>query len=425
MANGFCTRGLLLFLIYIDPFKSTASYSSSDATNLHAMLFNQSSYNKNVIPNDTLRIKVRYNLQYVNSLDIKTQTLSTTGIFTVEWYDDRLKWSRGYENIPHIYVPEDQVWLPDLFVLNSIHESGNSLGADRPVMISKSGKLVWNPIAMLSTSCFTIVVLFPFDSQYCKIELATIPIQSYGMFLDFLPQPVNLAIYKKQGDWEVEEHLHFESWLELEEGWIPQLMFGLFLKRRFPGHYIMIVMFPTILTALLTFVTFFLPIKSGARIGYILTVVLALVFLLTLFADAMPSSTEYPSVLVAVFSVTLGMAFLLIIITIFVKSLYNKPKHIISPNWMHALVRKLRKLKCKARKVNSLEQHRAIEDGRSTAVKDNVKNTSPLKPYSNKELAEFFDCLLFVVYTVLYILILFIIIPILAVVWYFKAPYEK
>lgn len=32
------------------------------------MLFNQSRYNKNVIPNDTMEIKVRYNLQYVNSL---------------------------------------------------------------------------------------------------------------------------------------------------------------------------------------------------------------------------------------------------------------------------------------------------------------------------------------------------------------------
>lgn len=37
---------------------------------------------------------------------------------------------------------------------------------------------------------------------------------------------------------------------------------------RLPGHYIMIAIFPTILTAILTFVAFFLPLKSGGRIGY-------------------------------------------------------------------------------------------------------------------------------------------------------------
>lgn len=61
---------LLVILNYflLDLVTFTASYSSSDATNLHAMLFNQSTYNKNVIPNDSMEIKVRYNLQYVNSL---------------------------------------------------------------------------------------------------------------------------------------------------------------------------------------------------------------------------------------------------------------------------------------------------------------------------------------------------------------------
>lgn len=179
-----------------------------------------------------------------------------------------------------------------------MHESGNSLAAERPVKILKNGKLVWKPIAMLSTSCFTIVVFFPFDTQYCQIQLAMIHIEYYDKLLDVLPTPISLAIYSEQGDWNaVEGHFALGSLLKLEEGWIPQIIFGLFFERRFPGHYIMIVMFPTILTALLTFVTFFLPIKSGVRIGYILTVVLALVVMLTLFADAMPSSTEYPSVL--------------------------------------------------------------------------------------------------------------------------------
>ncbi|CAG2208752.1 unnamed protein product [Mytilus edulis] len=203
----------------------------------------------------------------------------------------------------------------------------------------------------------------------------------------------------------------------------PVLHFGIAVKR-LPLHYVLIVILPTILTAVLTFIAFFLPLKSGTRLGYIVTVVLALVVLLTLFADKIPSAAKFPSILVAVFTVTLGMAFLLIIITIFVMRIHYKPKHDVAPKWMHSMVRKIRKLKlklmlkckCRARRIDHLKQNQPIEDGRPTAETDSVENSTPLKPYSNQELAEFFDNFLFVVFTVLYILILSSA-PVVAAIW--------
>lgn len=134
--------------------------------------------------------------------------------------------------------------------------------------------------------------------------------------------------------------------------------------------------------------------------------------------------------------------------------LYNKPKRNIAPNWMHSMVRKIRKfkqkLKCRAKTVNPLDQHKSIEDGRPTEEIDSVEKCKPLKPesaetctqlksdsmekctplkpdsvtecttlkpFSNKELAEFFDSFLFIAYTVLYILLLAGI-PIVAIIWY-------
>ncbi|VDI47880.1 Hypothetical predicted protein [Mytilus galloprovincialis] len=127
---------------------------------------------------------------------------------------------------------------------------------------------------------------------------------------------------------------------------------------------------------------------------------------------------------VALFTITLGMAFLLIIITIFVMRLYDKPKRSIAPNWMHSFERKFRKiklkLKCNTRRVSPPEQQNDIEDVRQIEETDRVKKSTPLKPYSNKELAEFFDYFLFVAYTVLYIMLLSSV-PILAKVRYDKA----
>ncbi|CAC5387976.1 unnamed protein product [Mytilus coruscus] len=327
-------------------------------------------------------------------------------VFIAEWKDDRLKWiTSDYGNIDNIFVPENKVWHPDLVVLNAIDELQNNIGDGRPIQIFNDGRLVWKPIVMLSTFCKMFIAFFPFDYQHCYINLASLDLPETAVRLTLLSRSINyfsddLDIESiSQGDWQFVKTFNFETYAAFTiTGLHDMLTFGI----------------------VLTFVTFFLPLKSGIRIGYILTVVLALVVLMTLFAETMPSSTQYPSILVALFTITLGMAFLLIIITVFVMRIYNKPKSYIAPNWMHSMVRKIRKLKlklkCKSRRINSLEHHQATEDCQPTEEIDSVEDSTPLKPYSNKELAEFFDSFLFVVFTVLYILTL-LSIPITAIIW--------
>ncbi|XP_071145445.1 neuronal acetylcholine receptor subunit alpha-3-like [Mytilus edulis] len=385
------------------------------------MLFNKSRYDENVLPTYPVWVDAMYTLQYVNSLDTKSQTLSTTGYFTVVWTDDRLNWiGSDYANIENIFVPVNKVWHPELVVLNSMHELQKNIGDERPIQIFNNGTIVWKPIVMLSTFCKMFIAFFPFDYQLCHINLASLDLPNTAMYLF----PIISSIYHEpilQGDWQIAytPSYGFHATFETISGSNDMLQFWIGLKR-IPGHYLMIVVFPTVITAILTFVTFFLPLKSGIRIGYILTVVLALVVLLTFFAETMPSSTEYPSILVGLFTIALGMAFLLIIITVFVMGLYNKPKSYIAPNWMYSMVRKIRmlklKLKCKARRINSLESTQSIEDCQPTEERDSVKKRTPLKQYSNKELAAFCDSFLFVVFTVLYILIL-VSIPIAAIIW--------
>lgn len=143
---------------------------------------------------------------------------------------------------------------------------------------------------------------FPFDYQYCYINLASLDYPQGSVSLHLLNKSVDWFILEidleeiSQGDWQIikTHNIRKTFWTRTEPK--EMLKFGINLKR-LSGHYILIVIFPSILTAALTFLTFFLPIKSGVRIGYILTVVLALVVLLTLFAETMPSAAMYISIL--------------------------------------------------------------------------------------------------------------------------------
>ncbi|CAG2246460.1 unnamed protein product [Mytilus edulis] len=243
-------------------------------------LFDESSYNKLVQPDKLVNVNAGYNLISVNSL---------------EWQDDRLKWNISAGGINYIYVPEDKVWHPDLIVLNLVNPLDKNLGAERPVKIESSGLLIWKQIAILSTFCSVNVLFFPFDRHICQLQLASLDLSVDDIQLEFSTEPVTTPLL--QEGWQILTST-YSGLLTTSTSfdWNYMLTFNIEVQR-YPGHYIMIIIFPTVLTALLSFVTFCLPLKSGVRIGYISTVVLALVFILTLFADTMPSSTRSPSIL--------------------------------------------------------------------------------------------------------------------------------
>lgn len=171
------------------------------------------------------------------------------------------------------------------------------MGAGRTIRISNAGQLRWEPIAMLSTACTMVLAWFPFDRQRCFIKLASMDHPFYEVDLIFKSTAVDTELHETQADWELVETIQYYSYILDDDGVAyPVLHFGIAVKR-LPLHYILIVIVPTILTAVLTFIAFFLPLKSGTRLGYIVTVVLTLVVLLTLFADKIPSAAKFPSIL--------------------------------------------------------------------------------------------------------------------------------
>ncbi|CAG2223631.1 unnamed protein product [Mytilus edulis] len=393
-SKGFFTeRGILFFLCFLDLFKYSTSYSVSDANHLHNLLFDQSGYKTLVLPAYPVNVSVEYNMLTVNSL---------------VWNDIRLAWNKSYHgNIEHIYVSEDSVWHPKLIVQNSI-EDLSSLGDDTTVRIRNDGEIRWELPAILSTSCDMDVTIFPFDSQTCDIELASWGFHTDAVNLTFLKTNLDLEDYSINGEWNIVSTSQHASELT-EEGLVySELLFRIVFER-LPNYYIMSVIIPVILTAVLTSVTFILPVESGEKVGYILTVLLALAVLLIMFTDSMPTTSKHTSVLVVFLTVTLGLASFVIIVTILIIRLYHEPENYIAPNWMHSLVRRFRKPQNSAVDVNQIDQTDFTENNKlpgsghrscKKASLDNIKTT-----YTNIELALFFDNFLFVVFTVLYVLI--------------------
>lgn len=106
-------------------------------------------------------------------------------------------------------------------------------------------------------------------------------------------------------------------------------------------------------------------------------------------------------------TITLEMAVHLVILTIYIIWLYHKHKNYVVPKFIHTLVHVVRTWKCPNNKINHCDQYQAKECGQQTDKNYCAENETALKQYSNKELADLFYYVLFLVFTFLYILLFF------------------
>lgn len=116
----------------------------------------------------------------------------------------------------------------------------------------------------------------------------------------------------------------------------------------------------------------------------------------------------FPVLLSAVFlTVTLGLASLVIIITILIIRLYNKPDEYTVPDWLYRMVYKFKKKQSTQQSARTFIECTSPDDvGPAWKERSHVDKIKPCEKYSNKELAQSLDSFCFIVFVVLYVMVL-------------------
>lgn len=111
---------LLLLSLSLSFIKAETESSIED--DLKTDIFNK--YNKNSRPNGVVNIGLELILKQVVGLDEKNQIMITSSLLIAQWTDKRLAWNHSTYNINHISVKANQIWLPDLFIINTADSNG-------------------------------------------------------------------------------------------------------------------------------------------------------------------------------------------------------------------------------------------------------------------------------------------------------------
>lgn len=157
--------------------------------------------------------------------------------------------------------------------------------------INSRGGINWNPSGIYKVSCESDTTYYPLDSQECTIKLSSWAYTSNEVVLVFDQEPIDLGFYSENGEWTLTEVSASKSGTKSRKGTsFSSLTFSITLQRR-PMFHIINTIFPVVLMAILTSMVFKLPVDSGEKIGFSLTVLLAYAVYLTLISAEIPSTS--------------------------------------------------------------------------------------------------------------------------------------
>ena len=266
----------------------------------HNLLTNvMKDYNKLVRPaedqSQPVYINVSFSLVAIQEFDEVSEKLSIVGVLNLVWTDKRMTWDpTKYNNTWTVNVPMGDVWIPHLVLTNPINKI-KLIGEDWVKM-----KFVYNGEGYVSvgdvihSKCNVDVTYFPYDTQICDLMFIPWGNLANEVVMVSTDDHAHTHYFSENGEWMLEGTTASAG--VIGEGDFSFIKFGIKIKRR-PTFFLVNVVLPIIFMGFLNILVFILPVQSGERISYAITVLLAIAVFLTLVSDNMPKTSEPMSIL--------------------------------------------------------------------------------------------------------------------------------
>ncbi|XP_048733570.2 acetylcholine receptor subunit beta-like 1 [Ostrea edulis] len=320
-------------------------------------------------------LRIHFSLIRIAEFDEVNGKLSLVGFFGIFWNDYRMAWDpEQYYDTYTILFEEKEVWRP-LIVLASPQEEFKRLGHDDNffVRFNPEGYAEWYPGDIWATACTPDVYTYPYDTQTCVVTYVIWAYAVHEVTVKVLSDTVSLHVYTPHGMWDLID-TSVTSNVDVGRG-LTLIDITLVMKRISTFHLINMIL-PIVFVGLLNILVFLLPAQSGERVGYSITVLLAIAVFQTIASDNLPSvSKPQLSLLCIKLLVDLILSALVTMLTIVTLYFYHMPESRRVPSCVASVTSfVLCKNCCKDKPNVTLEKHgfkNGIDAIESVSVNDN------------------------------------------------------
>lgn len=301
-----------------------ALYTYGTSVSLHKTLLQN--YSKDIRPvtnqTKTLLIDIKLNIKAINKFDETEGVLHTVFGLTLEWTDELIQWNpTDYGQASIVRLPKSKVWIPSLFLVNSATSLEIELGNDKTqtVTYQANGSALCSTGIITSSMCSPNIMYYPFDNHDCSVQFSNL-VSSKEIYLR-IDRRISTDVYEPNTIWELES-VSGENFLRqgasLAEARIK-------IKRR-PTFLLINIFAPILFLAMVNLLVFAIPIASGERISFAVTILLSFAVFLTLVTDKMPQTSLTVSLFSVYLILTMTNSSLIMVSLVFILEMYYTEK---------------------------------------------------------------------------------------------------
>nr|XP_011421161.2 acetylcholine receptor subunit alpha-type acr-16 [Crassostrea gigas] len=213
----------------------------------------------------------------------------------LSWFDCNLVWNKSsYGNISTFTVPNKDIWIPDLTLLEDIDYTANMPNMKLfRAMVSSDGIVHFNFLTVVNIVCQMNLQYYPYDVQKCGFTFMSWVYTSSNLHIQPLSDFGDLANFSPNQEFIAAEVTAQSIRKDFPccGGNFSQVIYTLKLKRR-PAFFMATIVVPFFIITMISFAGFALPSISGEKITFHTTILLATVVFLLLVQDQFPSTSE-------------------------------------------------------------------------------------------------------------------------------------
>uniref|UniRef100_UPI003AAF2A9C 5-hydroxytryptamine receptor 3A-like n=1 Tax=Centroberyx gerrardi TaxID=166262 RepID=UPI003AAF2A9C len=284
----------------------------------------------------------------------KTQTFVPFIWILMMWTNERISWDPSdFCGIKQVSIPTEMLWRPDLFIYEMTEKD------DAPqspyIYVSHDGTVILEEDMKVVSTCKMDVHKFPFDTQRCNITVGSaihsgegvsicVCVASDGLHcVNCIPSffhsvdevrliPVSnssratqssLELMLTQGEWEFLDLSVTNNTLNFDRGQLEQLVYTITMRRR-PLLHVINFLLPILFFLCLDLASFLISDHRGEKLGFKVTVLLAISVLLLILNDILPSMSDKTPLIATYCIVIFALMLLSLLETILVTYLMEK-----------------------------------------------------------------------------------------------------
>ncbi|XP_047465702.1 5-hydroxytryptamine receptor 3A-like [Mugil cephalus] len=230
-------------------------------------------------------------------LDVREteQTLKTYIWIYMEWDNDFTRWNPDdFCGLKHVIVPKEALWQPDLNIEEMIET--NDSPPSPYLNIMSDGKVKFRKDQVVITTCKMHVYKFPFDTQNCSITFKSLVFSDEEIRLRTNKNNTAISersrrMMRKEYEWvfvdmnvKKETFNHFGFYQN-------RIVYTIKMERR-SVLYIANFLLPVFFFLCLDLASFLISDTGGEKLGYKITVLLAVTVMQLILNEILPSSSN-------------------------------------------------------------------------------------------------------------------------------------